>query len=110
MTDPETYDDYARKQTDNQKIEGTGANTIVHAPCPFCCEPDWLVFRILDMREVASQGATCRHCQRGAKLIFTESAGSIAFEIVQFAGKPVPDYLPTIRGVMMGKPETETRH
>jgi hypothetical protein len=99
MSDPETYDEYEKKQTLHQLIEGYGAAATIHSPCPFCCEPDWMVFSVLEMEPVASRGATCKSCGRSAKLVFTRTETAVAFEIVQTGGRPPPSYLPSIRGV-----------
>jgi hypothetical protein len=82
----------------NQKITGSGiGNVMVHMPCPFCAEPDFVVYEVLTVQTAMGEGAVCKSCQRGAKAVFTRHASGISFEIVQTVGPDAPSFLPPIR-------------
>lgn len=102
MTDPANLDAYLKRFRLAEMITGHGVgNVFMHAPCPFCAAPEWLVFEVLAVREAMSVGAKCKECGRSAKAIFLDGKdGGVAFEIVQMGGIDPPEYLvPKMRRV-----------
>lgn len=97
-TDPKTLDEYNKKSAANQKIEGQGlGNVFVHMPCPFCAEPDFMTYEVLDVEVRSKEGAVCKHCKRGMKAVFKRSQSGVEFEFVQTEGEDPPSYLPKMR-------------
>lgn len=89
-----TKEEYVAKFTANQKMTGHGlGNVHVHMPCPFCAEPDFVVYEVLEVQTKMAEGAVCKHCGRGAKAVFTRTPGGVSFEMVQTVGDEQPDYL-----------------
>lgn len=99
--DPASKAEYDRLYNRRTKYTGRGVETAVSFPCPFCCEPDWLVTRVLESRDAMSKGAVCKACGRGCRAIVQGEAlrGSLQFEFVQTCGDDPPSYLPPIRRV-----------
>lgn len=97
---PENMEQLADLTMQNMRIEGFGLDVVTHAPCPFCAEPDWMKWPIMDPRTPMETGAVCGSCGRGAKAIFDEQPGSIRFELVQTSGPVQPDwFVPKMRHV-----------
>lgn len=95
-----TRSEYEAKFAANQRISGQGVgNVYVHMPCPFCAEPDFMVYELLASQDAMSKGATCKACRRGIKAIFSRSPSGVSFEIVQTCGDTAPDYVPPMRRV-----------
>lgn len=89
-----TRTEYEEKFHKNQKITGRFLETTMHMPCPFCAEPEFMVYKILDTEKVIANGAVCKFCNRGCKAIVTRDAGGVGFRFVQTCGDDPPDYLP----------------
>lgn len=104
MKTPRNMDELAKLTTENTKITGYGAKTTMISPCPFCAYPNFMRWPILDMREVASKGAVCFRCKRGARLVFEDYPdGGAGFEIVQTEGPDQPEWFqPKMRRVEPG--------
>jgi hypothetical protein len=98
-TDQPDIESYNRLFNENQKLDGFGLEVTMYMPCPFCCADDFMIFRILEQKEVTRKPHVCRNCNRGAMIVYTESMGGTSFEIVQTAGEDPPDYLPQMRRV-----------
>jgi hypothetical protein len=97
---PTSKDEYDQRFYKNHLVSGSGLNTTVHMPCPFCAAPDWSVFPVLETEEVMKgPGATCKECGRSAKFVFTQTANSKSFELVQTGGDAPPSWLPHVRKV-----------
>ena len=98
--DPKTLDDYNRLIHLGQRMTGFGTDVTMHMPCYFCATPDFVEWKIAEMRETASKPHTCKACGRSAKLVFTDDGdGSVSFEVVQTGGRDPADYLPPMRRV-----------
>lgn len=94
-----TKQEYEAKFAANQKITGYGVDVAMHMPCPACAEPDFVVYKILEIEEIMSKERVCTHCGVGMRAIFSHDNGGVSFEIVQTQGPDLPDYLPPIRRV-----------
>lgn len=70
---------------------GRGLATSVATPCPFCCEPDFMKFRVIDTEEALRRGGTCKACKRSIVAVFTGLTTGQSFELVQTGG---PDQEP----------------
>jgi hypothetical protein len=91
--------EYEEKLNANQRITGIGFETTMHMPCPFCAEPDFMIYRVLETEQALDKGAVCKHCGRGMKAILKRSEGGISFELVQTCGDPPPDYVLPLRAI-----------
>jgi hypothetical protein len=93
-TDPANYQDYLKKTHKHTKLEGFGLEEITqHQPCPWCAEPGFWIFHVLDIKEVTSQDTTCQHCGRSGKLLYHEDTdSSTVFELVQTGGEDAPSW------------------
>lgn len=97
MSECTGFEEYKRKFTANQKIDGFGLGILIHVPCPFCAEPDFLVHKLHEAERAYRDGAVCKHCGRGLRGLFNYDASGVSFEFVQTVGVAPPDWLPTIR-------------
>lgn len=88
-------EEFNAKWKANYKTEGFGfGNVYTNFPCPFCAEPGFARYELLEMVEVMSQEHVCAHCKRGQKVIFTEDGMETHIECVQTQGPDVPDWYP----------------
>ena len=94
-----TKQEYEAKFHANQKVTGFGLEVTMHMPCPACAEPDFVSYKILEMKKVLTESVICKHCGFGSKAIFNHDNGGVSFEFVQTAGGDLPDYLPPMRRV-----------
>lgn len=97
-----TKEDYDKKFVSNTKYSGNGLSTTIHMPCPFCAEPDFRVFRIVDTEKANQDEAVCKSCGRGCKMLYERTdglGGGVSFEMVQTRGDDPPEYLPPMRRV-----------
>jgi hypothetical protein len=101
MPDPASLGEYLERFRANERLFGHGVETGVAIPCPFCAAPDFLRYKVLEVREALEIGATCQACGRSARAQFVDSlAPSISFEIVQTGGPDQPAWLrPQMRRV-----------
>jgi len=96
---PELLEFEAKFQA-NTKYSGFGMATTLHVPCAFCAEPDFMVYKILEVDEAVKKGAVCKSCLRGLKAIFhVDTPGNKQFEMVQFCGPEAPRFLTPIRRI-----------
>jgi hypothetical protein len=86
-------EEYSAKVMANMAVTGWGIGVTNHTPCPFCAEPDWLVFRVIDTEEAIKRDTTCQHCGRSAKALVQRDAGGVSFEFVQTGGADPPPWL-----------------
>lgn len=94
MAEPLSAQAYIEKFHANQKIEGFGIDKVtIHVPCPFCAEPDFMLYTILEVEKALEAGATCKHCNRGSKAIIHRENGGMSFEMVQTCGDEPSDWL-----------------
>lgn len=96
-----THDEYNRLIMERSRVFGFGMETSFSAPCPFCCAPDWMTYKVLEVEEVMKRGAVCKDCGRGVRAVFSvDQPGHKQFEFVQTCG-PDPDlpFLPPMRRV-----------
>ncbi len=93
MSNPQNYLDYKARHAKNVKITGTGLNTTMSEPCPFCAAPDFWVYRVIDVVQVITQEHVCEHCARGARVIVTRTPTSVHFVVEQTQGPDQPDWL-----------------
>jgi hypothetical protein len=101
MSDPATAEEYHLKATANIRYSGHGPGAVMfHMPCPFCAEPDFAEWRVIETAERMQDNHTCKQCGRSSRAIVTsDDDGSHAFEIVQTGGADPPAYLPKMRRV-----------
>lgn len=97
--DPKTVAEYNEKAARGTRYSGFGVDTMAHAPCPACAEPDFMSWKILEVKEATARGAVCAKCGRGFKGLIDESHGGTSIEFVQTQGDDLPEYLPKMRRV-----------
>lgn len=91
MGEPTSHEEFNAKFEKNTSYSGRFLDTAMHMPCPFCAEPDFLVYKIIEVNEALKKGAVCTHCKRGMKALVSEQPGSVSFRIVQTVGDdPAP--------------------
>lgn len=76
----------------NTTITGFGLDTTMHAPCPFCGAPDFMVYRIIDSREAMAKGGTCTACKRSMRGIVQSNPLQTQVSFVQTGGDDLPDW------------------
>jgi len=97
--DPKTLDHYNDRYKTNIEIYGRGFDVATSYPCPFCAMPDFADVKVLDTERTFSNEIVCKHCGRGAKLVFSHEQGATLFEVVQTRGDDPPSYLPKMRRI-----------
>jgi len=90
MSDPESGEEYAKKFHANQRITGYGLETTMHLPCPFCAEPDFRVYRVIDSEIAWKEPAVCKHCERGLELVIERTATGTTMQFFQSSGPEQP--------------------
>lgn len=104
MTNPSadhpTKEAYEAAYKANTRLSGSGLDTTVHYPCPFCAAPDWAATRILDMEKVLQEPHECAACGRTARLLIRRRAPitAITFQLVQVSGPDPAPYLVGLAG------------
>lgn len=96
---PKDLPEYQKRFAAAQSVSGSGLDTTMHMPCPFCAYPNWSNYRIVDTETAMAEERVCQKCGRGAKALFTREGEGVSFEIVQTRGDDIPDFLPKIRRV-----------
>lgn len=95
-----TRQEYEQKYFHNQRITGFGLGVTLHVPCPFCAEPDFLIYKIIEMESALTSDHVCKHCGRGMKtFIERDKYGGTKMEFVQTCGDDPPDFLPKMRRI-----------
>ncbi len=95
MAEPKTEQEYAEKIHANTRYTGSGPwDTIAHLPCPFCGEPGFMSWKILEVNEVLTQGAVCKYCERGARALIAKGSNGQRMLMYQTEG---PDPAPFVR-------------
>jgi hypothetical protein len=97
MSECANLDEFNAKWTKNSKISGSGSETVVHDPCPFCAEENFQVYSIADTSAAHARGAVCRHCRRGVRRIVNLGDIGWTAEFVQTCGPDAPPWLRPIR-------------
>jgi hypothetical protein len=94
MADPKTVEEYNTKFRENTRYSGIGLDTVIHTPCPFCAEPDFMSYKFMEVKEATKKGATCKSCGRTSKAVYTaETHDHISFEMVITGGDDPPPYM-----------------
>lgn len=79
---------------------GHGLQTGMSVPCPFCCAPGFLSWRILEVEEAMSKDTTCGECMRTLRTLFRKDAHGKSFEMVQTGGPDcIRPWIPPIRRI-----------
>jgi hypothetical protein len=101
MSDPTSMDDHTCRSAMNMRVEGSGIETRVILPCPFCAAGNFMVVPVTDSVGALTRGAMCNSRGRSAKAIYhADEPGNEQFEIVQTGGPRQPDWLvPKIRRI-----------
>lgn len=102
MPRPTTMQEYLDRFKANELTSGYGILGVMqHMPCPFCAAAEFIVYRVLNVRDALARGATCNDCGRSAKALFTDSPpNGLSFEMVQTGGADQPEWLePKMRRV-----------
>lgn len=97
LPEPKNIIEYNARQFENMRIEGVGVEVTIHMPCPFCGAKNFLSYRVLDVEEGLSRGATCQDCRRGLRAIFNRTLNNTAFRFVQTEGADPPEWVEGIR-------------
>lgn len=90
---PQNMEQYTELAYQNQQITGFGLKTTIHLPCPFCCFPDFMVYKILDAENVPARPHACKCCGRSARCLFNRMPGRTTIEVVQTGGDDQPTWL-----------------
>lgn len=91
--DPKTLQEYIERASTGCRIVGVGMNVRVELCCPFCAEPDYVRYRIIEMRTVLAREHVCKTCGRGSITIFNEYGAATRLSVVQTCGEDPPSYL-----------------
>jgi len=94
MAEPTSQQEYEQTFNANQRLSGSGLDTTVHLPCPFCAAPDFMIYKIIEADTAMADGATCVQCSRSAALeLSVNTPSNKQFEIVQTGGPDQPSWL-----------------
>jgi hypothetical protein len=94
LSEPASMAEHSAKTIANSVVTGWGIDGVTnHTPCPFCAEPEWLVFRVIDTEEAIKRDTICQHCGRSAKALVRRDTSGVSFEIVQTGGADPPSWL-----------------
>lgn len=100
MAEPTSKEEYERLYHERTEYFGFGLETGMSVPCPWCCAPGFMRWKILEVEQAMERGATCKECGRAMKGIVTKANGGTSLEMVQTGG---PDanlpWLPPMRRV-----------
>lgn len=100
MKKPTSAEEYHELYNSRVKYFGYGMETGMSLPCPFCCNPGFMAYKILEMEEAMKRGNTCIECNRSIKAIFTKTNTTTSFEVVQTGGPDCTDpWIPPIRRI-----------
>ena len=111
---PQNLDEYNARYNARIRYTGFGPDTRVFVPCPFCCAPDFMTWKVWpgdpeNVEAVMAKGATCASCKRGCRALFTRlGSGGVTFEVVQTEGDAPPDWLPAMRRVTDFEDDVDT--
>ena len=97
MSECTSRDEFNEKHEANSRISGSGSETTLHMPCPFCAEPDFLVHRIVDADAAYAKGAVCKFCRRGVRRVVNCGQVGWTTEAVQTCGPDVASWQRPIR-------------
>ena len=90
---PLTHDVFTKKYEKNTRYSGQGLELKIHMPCPFCAEPDFVNFKLLEMREKMIRPHECQACGRAMKLRYEGNPSQLLITMIQTKGAPPPDFL-----------------
>jgi len=96
MADPQSREEYDELFHKNSKITGVGVETAQHMPCPWCCEPDFVIMKPWTMANWPNQHqftATCEHCDRTLGFDFQRTDGGSEMAMSQTAGPDAPAWM-----------------
>lgn len=92
-----TRAEYEAKYVANTKYTGMGLETTINEPCPFCAEPGFRSYRILEVTAAIAKEAVCGSCGRGARAIVTKKESTTLVEILQTCGDDPPPFMKWMR-------------
>jgi hypothetical protein len=91
---PKTLEEFRERYLSNDTIDHQGTvQQVTHVPCMFCGAPDMIVLRALHAAEDLQRGGRCKECGRGIRVLFTQIADALTYEVVQVEGDDPPDYI-----------------
>lgn len=97
---PTNLDEYQAAYHAGVEYLGRGIDTGMKVPCPFCCAPDFMSWKVIgegSAEDVMGKGAVCVECGRGVRALYQRSAAGLRFEMVQTVGDDPPSWLPAMR-------------
>jgi hypothetical protein len=101
--EPKSLEEFDRRFAANTRFEGSGMETTMCLPCPFCAAADFVKFALLDMSEIVKLEQVCKECDRGCQLEMKAIAhGGVRWEFVLTQGEDIPEFLPQMRRVSKG--------
>lgn len=97
MADPATLEEYNRLQNARMSISGFGTTVAISSPCPFCCAPDVMTYRMLEVDAAMRREYACNECARAFTFHVERDPQQVRFELVQTRGPDPAAYLPPMR-------------
>jgi hypothetical protein len=97
MSECTSQEEFDAKHDKNAGMSGSGNEATIYSPCPFCAEPDFLVYRFADAVEAFARGAVCKYCGRGIRRILNAEPIGWTTEFVQTCGPDAPSWQRPIR-------------
>ena len=93
-----TKEDYEKRFGENYRIEGFGLDVTIHSPCPFCAAPDFMDYKILDVRQALQEEHVCAECGRGMKGTVADAVhDEVTVQVHQTQGEDPPPFIPIPR-------------
>lgn len=97
MAEPTTKGDYESKLERHTRYTGFGLDTTAHMPCPFCAEPGFMEWKLIEVSDIIQKGAVCKFCERGMRaLVVPLDGGGSRTTMYQTQGPDPSPWVPRL--------------
>jgi hypothetical protein len=97
VTEPASKEEYEKKIQEGTSISDSGMGTTMSVPCPFCGEPHFMSWKILEVNDALQKGSVCRFCERGMRgLVVPLEHGGVRVTLYQTSGSDPSAWVPRL--------------
>ncbi len=94
---PQSREDYEVRFKAHYRSRGSGEDTTISFPCPFCAAASWFEAPVVEFNYSTSP-IYCTECGRSARFEYSEDEYGIQrLELIHVAGDTPPEWLPDVR-------------